>query len=101
MYPDGHHPALSPAYDLVSTVPYIPEEESALKFHRSRDWRSFNYDELAVIADKAKVPSHLVVATARETVEQFDDVWARETSNLPFSREALAAIEKHRKGLAI
>lgn len=101
MYPDGRHPVLSPAYDLVSTVPYIPEEESALKFHRSRDWRSFNYDELAVIADKAKVPSRLVVATARETVEQFDDVWAREKSNFPFPREALAAIEKHRKGLAV
>lgn len=101
MYPDGRHPALSPAYDLVSTVPYVPEEDSALKFHRSRDWRSFDYDELAVIADRAKVPSHLVVATARETVEHFDDVWVREKSNLPFSRETLAAIEKHRKGLAI
>jgi serine/threonine-protein kinase HipA len=101
IYPDGRHPALSPAYDLVSTVPYIPEEDSALKFHRSRDWRSFSYDELAVIADRAKVPSHLVLATARETVEHFDDVWAREKSNLPFSRETLAGIEKHRKGLAI
>lgn len=101
VYRDGRHPALSPAYDLVSTVPYIPVEDSALKFHRSRDWRSFNYDELAVIADRAKLPSHLVVATARETVEHFDDVWAREKSNLPFSRETLAAIEKHRKGLAV
>ena len=101
IYPDGRHPALSPAYDLLSTVAYIPEEESALKFHRSRDWRSFNYDELAVIADRAKVPSHLVVATARETVEHFDNVWGREKGNLPFSRETLAAIEKHRKGLAI
>lgn len=101
LYHDGRHPALSPAYDLVSTVPYIPEEDSALKFDRSRDWRSFNYDELAVIADRAKVPSRLVVATARETVEHFDDVWAREKANLPFSRETLEAIEKHRKGLDI
>lgn len=101
IYPDGRHPALSPAYDLVSTVPYIAEEDSALKFHRSRDWRSFDYGKLAVIADRAKVPSHLIVATARETVEQFDDVWAREKSNLPFSGETIAAIEKHRKGLAI
>ncbi|HZU50825.1 MAG TPA: type II toxin-antitoxin system HipA family toxin [Sphingomicrobium sp.] len=101
VYPDGHHPTLSPAYDLVSTVPYIPEEESALKFHRSKEWRSFNYDALAIIADRAKVPSHLVVSTAKETVERFDDVWIREKSNLPFSRETLAAIEKHRKSLAV
>jgi serine/threonine-protein kinase HipA len=101
IYRDGRHPALSPAYDLVSTIAYIPEEDSALKFHRSRDWRSFNYDELAVIADRAKVPSHLVVATARETVEKFDDLWSREQSNLPFSRDTIAAIEKHREDLTV
>ena len=101
VYPDGHHPTLSPAYDLVSTIPYIPEEDSALKFHRSREWRSFNYDELTVIADRAKVPSHLVVSTARETVQQFDDVWTREKSNLQCSRQTVAAIEKHRKSLAV
>lgn len=101
IYPDGRRPTLSPAYDLVATVAYIPEEESALKFHRSRDWRSFNYRELEVIADIAKVPTRLVVATAKETVQEFDDVWAGKKGNLPFSRDTVAAIEKHRKTLSI
>ncbi|HET6941070.1 MAG TPA: type II toxin-antitoxin system HipA family toxin [Sphingomicrobium sp.] len=101
VYRDGRTPALSPAYDLVATVAYIPGEESALKFHRSRDWQSFNYNELEVIADRAKVPTRLLVGTSRETVEQFDDVWSREKTNLPFSRDTIAAIEKHRKNLAI
>lgn len=101
IYPNGRRPTLSPAYDLVATVAYVPEDNSALKFHRSREWRSFNYEELEVIADRAKVPTRLVVDTARETVEQFDDVWGREKCNLPFSRDTIAAIEKHRKGLTI
>ena len=101
IYPDGRRPTLSPAYDLVSTVPYIPEENSALKFHRSREWRSFTYDELAIIADRAKVPTRLVLDTAKMTVEQFDDTWSREKSNLPFSSDVIDAIDKHRKGLAI
>ena len=101
IYPDGRRPTLSPAYDLVATVAYVPEEESALKFHRSRDWRSFNYKELELIADRAKVPTRLVLTTAKETVEQFDDLWACKKGNLPFSRNTLTAIEKHRKSLAI
>ena len=100
IYPDGRRPTLSPAYDLVCTVPYIPED-SALKFHRSREWRSFTYDELAIIADRAKVPTRLVLDTAKMTVEQFDDTWSREKSNLPFSSDVIDAIDKHRKGLAI
>jgi serine/threonine-protein kinase HipA len=101
IYPDGRRPTLAPAYDLVATVAYIPEEDSALKFHRSRDWRSFNYKELEVIADRAKVPTRLVVSTAKETAERFDDVWRREKTNLPFSHDTITAIENHRKNLAI
>ena len=101
IYPDGRRPALSPAYDLLSTVAYIPEEEAALKFHRSHAWESFTYAELKTIADKARLPLRLVVETAKETVQQFDDLWDREKAHLPFSAEVLAAIDEHRKRLAI
>lgn len=101
IYPDQRRPILAPAYDLLSTVAYIPGEDSALKFHRSREWESFTYRELETIADKARLPSHLVVSTARETVEQFDAVWEQEKAHLPFSGEVVAAIDKHRKHLAV
>jgi serine/threonine-protein kinase HipA len=32
LYPDGHTPALAPAYDLVSTVSSLPEDTLALSF---------------------------------------------------------------------
>lgn len=101
LYTDGRRPALSPAYDLLSTVAYIPEEEAALKFHRSRAWDSFTYGELETLADRARLPSHLIVATAKETAERFDDLWAQEKAHLPFSAEVVAAIDRHRKRLAI
>jgi serine/threonine-protein kinase HipA len=101
IYPDRRRPILAPAYDLLSTVAYIPNEDSALKFHRSRDWESFTYRELETIADKARLPSHLVVSTTKETVEQFDALWDQEKAHLPFSEEAVAAIDKHRKRLAV
>lgn len=101
IYPDQRRPILAPAYDLLSTVAYIPEEDSALKFHRSREWQAFTYRELETIADKARLPSHLVVSTAKETVEQFDALWDQEKAHLPFSGEVVAAIDKHRKRLAV
>lgn len=101
IYPDGRRPVLSPAYDLVATIAYVPEDDSALKFHRSRDWHSFNYKELEIIADRARVPTRLVVTAAKERVEKFDNVWHREKRNLPFSRDTIAAIERHRTNLEV
>jgi serine/threonine-protein kinase HipA len=37
---------LSPAYDLLSTVPYIPDETAALKFARTNKVSEFKEDEL-------------------------------------------------------
>jgi serine/threonine-protein kinase HipA len=101
IYPDTRNALLAPAYDLLSTLAYIPGDDAALKFHRSRNWTSFTYDELETIADKAKLPAHLLISTAKETVAQFDEVWSSESGHLPFPGDVRSAIEKHRKSLAI
>ncbi len=102
IYPDGQQPILSPAYDLLSTIAYIPgEKDAALKFNSSGEWESFNYEELIKIADKAKLPSHLIVSTAKETVQRFDDLWASESAHMSFPSEVVKAIEAHRKRLSV
>jgi len=101
IYPDRKRPILAPAYDLLSTVAYLPEDDPALKFHRSRDWDSFTYGELEVTAGKARLPSRLIVSAARETVEQFDELWSREKGHLPFPSAVVRAIERHRKRLPV
>ncbi|MBV8685975.1 MAG: type II toxin-antitoxin system HipA family toxin [Alphaproteobacteria bacterium] len=101
IYRDRRTPELSPAYDLLSTVPYLPNDESALKFRNSKAWPSFTYEELATIADKAKVAQGPVLDAARETVERFDAAWGRQSASWPMSAELLARIEEHRASLAI
>jgi serine/threonine-protein kinase HipA len=101
IYRDGRSPSLAPAYDLLSTLPYVAGDDSALKFHNSRSWSSFSYEELERLADRAKVPSHLVARTAKETVERFDAVWHQDLADFGFSRQVIRAIEKHRSGLRI
>ncbi|RVT90537.1 type II toxin-antitoxin system HipA family toxin [Sphingomonas crocodyli] len=101
IYPDRRTPVLSPAYDLLSTIPYLPKDEAALKFRRSKAWASFTYDELAAMADKAKVAQTAILAIARETVERFDTAWSAHKTHLPLSDTLIGAIEKHRARVAI
>ena len=101
IYPDRRNALLAPAYDLLSTLAYIPGDDAALKFHSSREWASYTYDELEAIADKARLPAKLITATAKDVVAQFDDAWSNESGHLPFPDDVRSAIERHRKTLAI
>ncbi|ATI80564.1 type II toxin-antitoxin system HipA family toxin [Sphingobium yanoikuyae] len=101
IYPDRRTPQLSPAYDLLSTIPYLPGDEAALKFRRSKAWASFTLNELAMMADQAALPQRPIVEAARETIARFDQIWAEERNKLSLSAEVINAIERHRKNLAI
>src|SRR6185369_11430089 len=74
IYRDGRTPSLSPAYDLVSTMAYLPDDKAALKVARSKAWRDFSEDELAALADGAGAPRRMVIKAALATVETFRDV---------------------------
>ena len=94
-YPDRRNAALSPAYDFVSTIPYIPGDNAALKFSRTNRFDEFSEDELAHLAAKAQLPQTLVIGTARETVELFHQYWRSEKQNLPLTQQIIKAIEAH------
>lgn len=97
IYPNRHHAALSPAYDFVSTIPYIADDTSALKISRTKRFDGFSEDELAHLAARAQLPENLVIETARETVDLFFQYWESEKTNLPLTRNVINAIEKHLK----
>lgn len=101
IYPDRRTPRLAPAYDLLSTIPYIPGDEAALKFRRSKAWSSFTLNELAAMADQAALPRRAVLDAARETIERFDQLWGRSRTDLPLSSDLRVSVEGHRTSLAI
>jgi len=101
IYPDRRNAALAPAYDFVSTIPYIPEEEAALKFSRTKRFDGFSEDELTHLAAKAQLPETLVIETARETVALFHQYWESEKANLPLGVGVIQAIETHIKTIPL
>jgi serine/threonine-protein kinase HipA len=94
IYPDRRGPRLSPAYDFVATTAYIPDETSGLKFSRSKHYKDLTLDELAHLADRAKLPEQLVLNAAKEVVQRFHEVWSQEHSNLLLSQDVIQAVER-------
>ncbi len=101
IYADRRNAALSPAYDFVSTIHYIPDDKAALSYVRTKRMGEFSRDQLSYLARKARLPERLVLDTAAETVDRFHEVWAAEKRNLPLSRSLIATIEQHVKTVPI
>lgn len=101
IYPDRRTAALAPAYDFVSTIAYLPDDNAALKVSRTKRFDEFTFDELSHLVAKAMLPEKLVLDTAREAVARFHQHWQAEKGNLPLSAAAVRAIERHLKTVPI
>jgi serine/threonine-protein kinase HipA len=101
IYADGRTPTLSPAYDLLSTIPYMPDDEMALEYSRTRKMAQFSKDELKHLAAKARISEKLVIDIAFETVARFKQVWADEKANLPLAKKVVEMIDSHAKSIPI
>jgi serine/threonine-protein kinase HipA len=76
LYPDGRTPILSPAYDFVSTVPYIREDALALSFGRSKSLESITLEQVRRFTDSARLPLKPVWALVRDTAHRTREAWA-------------------------
>lgn len=101
IYPDRRTAALAPAYDFVSTIPYIPDDLAALKYARTKRMREFSLDELRYLVAKARLPQKILIDTAVETVARFREEWSDAKKTLPIARPVAKAIDAHLKSLAL
>ncbi len=95
IYKDRRAASIAPAYDFLSTVPYIPDDSAALKVSRSKKFRDFTLDELAHLAARAMLPEKLVLDTAKNMVDAFYELWAKEKAHLPLPSSMIEAIDRH------
>jgi len=95
IYPDRRNAAIAPAYDFVSTIPYIPNDTAALNVSRHKAFDTFSADELRHLAAGAATPEKPVLDNARETVATFREVWQAEKNNLPMAKAVVDAIDAH------
>lgn len=101
LYPDRRTPALSPAYDLVSTVPYLPNDTLALNFGDSRDLHEITKDQIRRFAEAARIPVSPLWKIVTETTERTYESWTTLEHRDPLPNEMRAAIEKQILGVAM
>ena len=75
LYPDGRTPVLSPAYDFVATLPYVPGDSLALTFGGSRSLNEITLEQVRRFADTAHLPMKPLWEIVRETVDRTAEAW--------------------------
>jgi serine/threonine-protein kinase HipA len=93
IYHDPRRPILAPAYDLVSTFAYIPDEDLGLKFGRSRSFEDVTLDTFQALEKKldAKADLRDVVASFTRNVGRSWEVAANALSACPVLRDRIKA----------
>jgi serine/threonine-protein kinase HipA len=77
LYPDRRAPALSPAYDLVSTLPYLPGDKLALSFGGSRSLSEITPDQVRRFADTARLPASPLWKIVTDTADRTVAAWKK------------------------
>jgi serine/threonine-protein kinase HipA len=94
LYPDRRTPVLSPAYDFVATLAYIPNDDLALTFGGSRSLAEITTGQMRHFADAARIPAsplwQIAVETAARTIAEWK---ALEQKDL-LAKDTRASIEK-------
>lgn len=101
IYPDKRAAQLSPGYDFVSTIAYLPDEKLALKLGHSKHMTDLGLDELAWFAAKARLPERLVLDTAKETARRFLEVWNRSQTAEQIDESVRVAIQQLLKDIPL
>jgi serine/threonine-protein kinase HipA len=95
IYGDGKTPTLAPAYDLVSTVAYVPADRLALSFGGSKQWDVLEPGRVESFARQTGLPEAPVRLTMQTAAEDIARAWKRLHKDLPLPGRLRPTIESH------
>lgn len=76
LYPgDGRTPMLSPVYDMLSTVPYIPKDGLALSLAGEKSFKALTTERWRNFANRSRLPEGAVMNAVAETAAAVRDKW--------------------------
>jgi serine/threonine-protein kinase HipA len=93
IYRDDRNPELAPAYDFVSTVGYVQNDDIGLSLAGIRQFDEISWDTWRRFAEKSRMPVHMTLQTVRDTMEKFRAIWTNNDLDMPVA--VRGSIEKH------
>jgi serine/threonine-protein kinase HipA len=94
LYHDRRKPVLSPGYDFVATLSYIPNDTLGLSFGDSRSLSEITPDQMRRFADTARIPASPLWQIAVETAERTTAAWKTLEQADILPKDLRASIEK-------
>ncbi|SMF97024.1 serine/threonine-protein kinase HipA [Methylomagnum ishizawai] len=101
IYPDGIMAELSPAYDLVSTIQYIPNDKLALNLAKSKRWEDISMDSFRRMARKLGVEERHMMAIVRVILDGIRSAWERSAKEFGYDSTAREILERHFKRIPL
>lgn len=95
LYPDGHTPVLSPAYDFVATFPYIPNDGLALTFGGSRSLGEIRTDQVRRFAETARLAASPLWRHVIDVADRTVGAWQKLAEKDLLAEQMRRAIGKH------
>lgn len=95
LYPDGVHATLAPAYDLVFTRAYDPNDDLALNFGGSKKFSDVTIHTFRRLARKSGVDEERLANAVSEAAAAIRQAWKDLNADLPLGQEAKIRLSRH------
>ena len=100
LYPGGRRPILAPAYDYVSTIAYLPNDQLGLSFGGSKRIDIITQEQIARFANTASLAFSSIWDIAEGTVYETLGAWKKLDAKNVMAKAAREATEKHMQHVA-
>jgi len=95
VYTDGRTPSLSPGYDFVSTIIYMPVDSLGLSFGGSKDINEITLNQLRRFSETSDVPTSVVITNVVQATEKTVSAWRDLAEKDVLPNDMLAKIDVH------
>ena len=102
IYPDRIHTRLSPAYDIVTTLPYVKGETgNALNIGKEKVWKNITMETFQYWSTRIGAPWPAVKIHLEEAMVAARENWPELIQALPMSTSHKSALKQHLAGLPL
>ena len=96
IYPDAVNPKLAPAYDIVSTLPYVPGETGiALNLGKQKKWYSMNLETFQTWSKRIDAPWPAIKVHLLDALAAARDRWPGMLQDLPMQELHKEVLRSH------
>lgn len=96
IYPNKTDVRLSPAYDIVTTLAYIPRESAvALNMAREKRWSMISMQNFEYWSQRVGIPWPAIRVHLLDAIDQARTLWPDLLATLPMAEEHKAILQQH------